>query len=517
MRQTTKRFYGIIAMVAIISGLTGAFALSVAKGDFTRNNNQDDEIIGKAQNSDASFIQTSNISATPQQHIDLTGAAEMACNAVVYIKVGIEGQIQTREYYDPFEDFFGDFFGRGNGGRKRQQIQTPKQYGSGSGVIISSDGYIVTNNHVVEKATEITITLNDNREFSAKVIGLDPSTDLALLKIDATDLPTLTIGDSDNLKVGEWVLAVGNPFNLTSTVTAGIVSAKARNISERSSAGNEISSYIQTDAAINAGNSGGALVNARGELVGINSAIYSQTGNFTGYGFAIPTTIMKKVVTDLKEYGTVQRALIGISGTDLHNYIDAEKQKDPKYNKDFGTNEGIYVAEVASDGAAKQAGIQEGDVIISVNGKKVSKMTELQETIAQYRPGEKVVLGVIRDKKTKSFGLTLLNNKGNTVVQKAVKLDILGAEFKPLSDDMKKTLNLTKGVQVVSLSNGLLKQNGIQPDFIILKVNNQDIRTVDDLESVLKEASKSETNSLFIWGKYPSGKTATYAINLSED
>lgn len=520
MKQTTKRFYGTLLAVAIVSGVTGAAALNWANGRWSgsANGNSSDEVAVE----DDGWLTTAKAHPAANTgsyndgggRVDLTGAAEKASNAVVYIKVTIAGRTETREYYDPFEDFFGDFFGRGNGGRQRQQVQTPKSQASGSGVIISSDGYIVTNNHVVEKADEINITLNDNREFSARVIGLDPTTDLALLKIDATDLPTLVIGDSEALKVGEWVLAVGNPFNLTSTVTAGIVSAKARQLGASQ---NGIESFIQTDAAINAGNSGGALVNARGELVGINAMLYSQTGNFTGYGFAIPTTIMKKVVTDLKEYGTVQRALIGISGLDLNKYIDSEKQKDEKFSKDFGTNEGIYVAEVAEGGAAKEAGIEDGDVIVSVDGKKVSKMSELQEAITQYRPGEKVVIGVIRDKKSKSFGVTLRNNQGNTTVQKAAKLDLLGAEFKPLTDDQKKTLNMTKGVQVVSISDGLLQKAGVQKDFIIMKVNNQDIKDVSDLESALKAASQSEMNSLFIWGKYPSGKTGTFAIDLSEE
>ena len=516
MKQTTKRFYGTVLAVALVSGVTGAFALNFVNNHMASHRNEAVTVSNDwlRTSETAEPMQASNVSAVPQQHIDLTGAAEKACNSVVYIKVTIAGRVETREYYDPFEDFFGDFFGRGNGGRQRQQVQTPKSQASGSGVIISSDGYIVTNNHVVQNASDINITLNDNREFSARVIGLDETTDLALLKIDATDLPALVIGDSEALKVGEWVLAVGNPFNLTSTVTAGIVSAKARQLGATQ---NGIESFIQTDAAINAGNSGGALVNARGELVGINAMLYSQTGNFTGYGFAIPTTIMKKVVTDLKEYGTVQRALIGISGLDLNKYIDSEKQKNEKFDKDFGTNEGVYVAEVAEGGAAKEAGIEDGDVIVSVDGKKVSKMSELQEAITQYRPGEKVVIGVIRDKKTKSFGVTLRNNQGNTTVQKAAKLDILGAEFKPLTDDQKKTLNMTKGVQVVSISDGLLKNAGVQKDFIIMKINNQDIKDVNDVESALKAASQSEMNSLFIWGKYPSGKTGTYAIDLSEE
>ena len=363
MKQTTKRFYGALIGVAFLSGLTGAFAYSLSQKSvdkvlpalsFTEPKQTVEE-------SASSMMQLSTVSAPAAQPVDLTEAAEKACNAVVYIKVVQKGRRQTIEYRDPFEDFFGDFFGRGNGGTQRRQVETPKREAAGSGVIISDDGYIVTNHHVVEDADEITITLNDNREFKARVIGTDADTDLALLKIDATSLPAIVIGDSEQLKVGEWVLAVGNPFNLTSTVTAGIVSAKARNIGAHK---NGIESFIQTDAAINAGNSGGALVNTRGELVGINAMLYSQTGSFTGYGFAIPTTIMKKVVTDLQAYGAVQRAMIGISGMTLHDYIDAKKHDDEKFEADFGTVDGVYVAEVSDDGAASEAGIKSGDVIV---------------------------------------------------------------------------------------------------------------------------------------------------------
>ena len=256
-------------------------------------------------------------SAAPSGLVDLTQAAETSVNAVVYIKVTTNSKTKTVDVQDPFSDFFGDFFGFGGGGRQQRQIQTPKREGSGSGVIISSDGYIVTNNHVVSEADELLVKLNDNREFKGRIIGTDEQTDLALIKIEGKDFPTLPIGNSDDLKLGEWVLAVGNPFNLTSTVTAGIVSAKARSMGA-----NSIESFIQTDAAINRGNSGGALVNARGELVGINAMIYSQTGSYTGYGFAIPTTIMNKVVADLKEFGVVQRAQLGVMGNDVSTYID---------------------------------------------------------------------------------------------------------------------------------------------------------------------------------------------------
>ncbi len=519
MKQTMKRIYGTLALVAFVSGVTGAVTFSFLHNRFANADN-DPVVNGKlADSKDDGFMTLASKDDTPKTHayIDLTEAAEKGCAAVVYIKVTQNGTTRIQEYYDPFDDMFSQFFGRGNGGTQRRQIQTPKRQGAGSGVIISSDGYIVTNNHVVEGADDIEITLNDNREFKATVVGMDANTDLALLKIDGKELPTLVIGDSDELKVGEWVLAVGNPFNLKSTVTAGIVSAKARKIAEVSRTGNEIESYIQTDAAINAGNSGGALVNSRGELVGINAALYSQTGSFTGYGFAIPTTIMKKVVSDLKEYGAVQRALIGISGSDLSAYVDDQKAKDEKWNKDFGTNEGVYVADVMENGAAKEAGIKEGDVIVSVNDKKISKMSELQEVITRFSPGDKVTVGILRDKKAKTVDVVLKNGQGNTQVVKAQNLSSLGAEFKELTADQKKSLNLSNGVQVTKLeSNSPLRKMGVGNDFIIMLANNVKINTVADLERIYKSACESEAKTLFIWGKYPSGRTGSYAIELEQ-
>lgn len=519
MKQTMKRIYGTLALVAFVSGVTGAVTFSFLHNRFANADN-DPVVNGKlADSKDDGFMTLASKDDTPrtQSYIDLTEAAEKGCAAVVYIKVTQNGSTRIQEYYDPFDDMFSQFFGRGNGGTQRRQIQTPKRQGAGSGVIISSDGYIVTNNHVVEGADDIEITLNDNREFKATVVGMDANTDLALLKIDGKELPTLVIGDSDELKVGEWVLAVGNPFNLKSTVTAGIVSAKARKIAEVSRTGNEIESYIQTDAAINAGNSGGALVNSRGELVGINAALYSQTGSFTGYGFAIPTTIMKKVVSDLKEYGAVQRALIGISGSDLSAYVDDQKAKDEKWNKDFGTNEGVYVADVMENGAAKEAGIKEGDVIVSVNDKKISKMSELQEVITRFSPGDKVTVGILRDKKAKTVDVVLKNGQGNTQVVKAQNLSSLGAEFKELTADQKKSLNLSNGVQVTKLeSNSPLRKMGVGNDFIIMLANNVKINTVADLERVFKSACESEAKTLFVWGKYPSGRTGSYAIELEQ-
>ncbi len=516
MKQGNKRFYGILAAIALASGITGAGAYSLASHGVSKS--QDAAALTQSTRNgsqeDGFLMETSN-PLPAAQPVDLTDAAEKACNAVVYIKVTMGGETRTIQYSDPFDDFFGEFFGRGNrGGTQRRQIQTPKQEAAGSGVIISTDGYIVTNNHVVENANEINITLNDNREFTARVVGLDATTDLALLKIDATGLPAITIGDSDALKVGEWVLAVGNPFNLTSTVTAGIVSAKARNVGKSQ---NGIESFIQTDAAINQGNSGGALVNVRGELVGINAMLYSNTGSYTGYGFAIPVSIMKKVVSDLKTYGTVQRALLGVSGMDLHNYIDQKRREDEKFDKDFGTVNGVYVAEVVEDGAAAAAGLQEGDVIVSLDGKPINKMSELQEATTKYSPGDKAEVGFIRDKKQKTATITFRNAKGNTNVVKTQKLDVLGAEFKELTESQKKSLNMTYGVQVSKLSAGRLKQAGMPEDFIILKVNNQNIKSVSDLEQVFKTAQESTEQTLWIWGKTPAGNTRSFAIYLGDE
>mgnify|MGYP002854782751 FL=1 len=499
----------MVIAITLLSGITGAFAYSWADRAFGAQ----DKAEAKIHFSDG-VLNESLYKETPTQPIDLTAAAEKACPTVVYIKVTIGGQTQTIDYYDPFEDFFGDFFGRGNGGNQKRQVQTPKRQGAGSGVIISDDGYIVTNNHVVNGAEEITVTLNDNREFDARVIGLDETTDLALIKIDATDLPAITIGDSDALKVGEWVLAIGNPFNLTSTVTAGIVSAKARHVGGSQ---NGIESFIQTDAAINQGNSGGALVNARGELVGINAMLYSQTGSFTGYGFAIPVSIMKKVVGDLEKYGTVQRALLGVSGMDLKNYIDSQKQKDEKFSKDFGTNDGVYVAEVIEDGAAAAAGLKEGDVITALGDRKVTKMSELQEATTKYSPGDKTTVTYIRDKKEKTATITLRNAKGNTNVVKTQNINVLGAEFKELTESQKNDLNLSYGVQVTKLNDGKLKEAGIPEKFIILKCNNQNIKSVADLEKIFKNAQTSEEQTLWIYGKTPAGQQRSFAVILADE
>lgn len=393
--------------------------------------------------------------------------------------------------------------------------------GFGSGVIISKDGYIVTNNHVVEGADEITVKLNDERELKGRVIGTDPDTDLALLKIEGDDFPTIPVGDSDALKVGEWVLAVGNPFNLNSTVTAGIVSAKARSIGTTAANGQaaSIQSFIQTDAAINSGNSGGALVNAAGELVGINAMLYSPTGAYSGYGFAIPTNLMTKVVSDLKVYGTVQRALLGIKGgdftTDLQMDDEVVKEME-KRMEELGVKDGILVAQVIEGGSA--AGIlKENDVITKLDGKKLHKFTDLQEALSKHRPGDKVQLTIVRDKKEKEVTITLKNAQGNTKVVKNAGMEILGAAFKPVDADLRRQLNLGYGLEVTGVSDGKMADAGIRKGFIILKANGQPMKTVEDLEDVLKAATQTPEQVLFITGMFPSGKRASYAVDLSQE
>ncbi|MCR5129976.1 MAG: trypsin-like peptidase domain-containing protein [Prevotella sp.] len=451
------------------------------------------------------------------QPVDLTYAAEKALPAVVHIKYVQNSKTQTvRVQSDPFEDFFNDPFGffgspnQGNGGTRERRVQTPKKTATGSGVIISSDGYIVTNNHMVEGADELTVTMNDNREFSARIVGTDKTTDLALIKIDGKNLPTIAIANSDDLKVGEWVLAVGNPLGLNNTVTAGIVSAKARSIGA-----NGVESFIQTDAAINQGNSGGALVNARGELVGINDMLVSPTGSNIGYGFAIPTTLMNKVVADIKQYGTVQRALLGIKGGDVINYINEQKEKDSEKEVDLGTNEGVYVSEVESDGAGADIGLEKGDVITHIDGKRVTKMSELQEIMFNKRPGDKISLTFLHNKKSVTKTATLKNAQGNTKVVKQADMDVLGADVRPVTNQQKEQLDINYGLEVLKVNNGKLKDAGITKGFIIQKVNDEDMKTIEDLQKVVKDASMSKEPVLIIKGIYPTGKKAYFVVDLS--
>ncbi|MFR9166995.1 MAG: Do family serine endopeptidase [Dysgonomonas sp.] len=450
-------------------------------------------------------------SFTAEGYPDFTQVAENSIHAVVNIKSVVKqdnSRAGRQRMIDPFEFFFG--FG------DRGDIQPQPSIGFGSGVIISKDGYIITNNHVVDKANEIEVTLNDNRKFTAKLIGADPTTDIALLKIEGNDFPIIPFGNSDDLRVGEWVLAIGNPFNLTSTVTAGIVSAKARGGIGGSGA-ESIQSFIQTDAAINPGNSGGALVNTKGELVGINTAIYSQTGNFAGYGFAVPISIAGKVIADLKEYGTVQRAVLGIVITDVAN----AKEQYPDKTKDIKVTEGVYVDSFADRSPAKEAGVATGDVIVAVDGIKVRNVGELQEQISKHRPGNKVNITVKRGDADKSFTVTLKNRDGNTsVVKKTDGLAAVGAAFKELTPEDKRKYGISFGVEVAGVDNdGKFYSAGISKGFVILKINNQSVSSVSDVESIIQSVGKSQDKGLFVTGFYPNAtdnRTRYYAIDLGE-
>lgn len=448
-------------------------------------------------------------SLTAEGYPDFTKAAENSVHAVVHIKSTVKSQAPAQgrqRAIDPFEYFFG-FGDRG------QDFGTPQpSVGFGSGVIISKDGYIVTNNHVIDKANEIEVTLNDNRKFTAKLIGTDPQTDIALLKIEGNEFAYIPFGNSDNLKVGEWVLAVGNPFNLTSTVTAGIVSAKGRGGIGANSG--DIQSFIQTDAAINRGNSGGALVNTNGELVGINTAIYSQTGDFAGYGFAVPISIAGKVVADIKEYGTVQRAVLGVMIQD----ISVAKEANPDKTKGLKANEGAYVGGFAEMSPAKQAGLEEGDVITAINGVKVKGVSELQDQVNRFRPGDKVKVDVIRGSSTNTYDVTLKNSSGNTsVVKKGDGIAAVGAAFKELSADKKKDLGVSYGVEVAGVDNGgKFYKEGISKGFIIQKINNQPVSSPSQVENIITSTAGSQDKVLFISGITPSGARKYYAVDLSE-
>ena len=448
-------------------------------------------------------------SLTAEGYPDFTKAAENSVHAVVHIKSTVKSQAPAQgrqRAIDPFEYFFG-FGDRG------QDFGTPQpSVGFGSGVIISKDGYIVTNNHVIDKANEIEVTLNDNRKFTAKLIGTDPQTDIALLKIEGNEFAYIPFGNSNNLKVGEWVLAVGNPFNLTSTVTAGIVSAKGRGGIGANSG--DIQSFIQTDAAINRGNSGGALVNTNGELVGINTAIYSQTGDFAGYGFAVPISIAGKVVADIKEYGTVQRAVLGVMIQD----ISVAKEANPDKTKGLKANEGAYVGGFAEMSPAKQAGLEEGDVITAINGVKVKGVSELQDQVNRFRPGDKVKVDIIRGSSTKTYDVTLKNSSGNTsVVKKGDGIAAVGAAFKELSADKKKDLGVSYGVEVAGVDNGgKFYKEGINKGFIIQKINNQPVSSPSQVENIITSTAGSQDKVLFISGITSSGARKYYAVDLSE-
>lgn len=452
-----KNIFSYVVVALLSAGMTlGAYKMFLEPKKYV-----------EYQEGKAGFVQTSlnNSKLYAAENSDFTNAAEGTVDAVVHVK---NTAVQT--YVDPFEQYF---YGT-NKGRQYTQV------GTGSGVIISPDGYIITNNHVVANASEILITLNDKKEYKAKLIGADEAIDIALVKIDAENLPYITFADSDQVKVGEWVLAVGNPYNLTSTVTAGIVSAKGRDLGNN----NRIESFIQTDAAVNPGNSGGALVNARGELIGINTAISSQTGAYVGYSFAVPSNIAKKVVEDLVEFGNTQRAYLGIRFVELNG----------ENFKQLGTDvsEGIFINKVIDKGAAAESGIKPNDVIVKINNVKISKLADLNGQINSHRPGDKVEVTVLRDGAEKVIPVVLKNEFGKEKYGETEFIDnILGMKLTELTAQQKKQYNINYGVSISEIHNDAFKRYGIEEGAVILGIDRQKVTKVADVEQYLRASKEN--------------------------
>jgi len=454
-------------------------------------------------------VKTTYTATSPAaQPVDFEKAASAAVPSVVHIKVTMKAKEVSHmetpggdDQDDPFGGMFRRFFG--DGGQGGHQFVEPDQKASGSGVIISSDGYIVTNNHVVNGATDITVTMNNRRNFKAKVVGTDPNTDLALIKIDAKDLPVMNIGNSDDVKLGQWVMAIGYPLNLDVTVTQGIVSAKSRNIGINTQAVAPVESFIQTDAAVNPGSSGGALVNTNGELIAINSAIASPTGSFAGYAYAIPSNLMKKVISDIMKYGSVQRGYLGISMAP-EGLDDASKKKLGMTNTDV---DGVYVIETSPNGAAAKAGIQKGDVITNVDDQPVTSDARLAELIARDKPGDHVKLTFVRNGETKTADAVLQGKLGNFASTETAAVESLGAKFSDVSKDDAARLGIDGGVVVNDIQNGVLSnQTNMRPGFIITKIGDIRVHNVAEL----KDALSKQGSNFQIQGVYPDSKDVYY-------
>ena len=484
-----RKFLGILA----IAFVGGAVALGLNHFFF------------KGDSAPQSFEEQQKVHFTNQQliadnaGIDFVAVSELATPTVVHIKTELEAPAMgnSQDMFDPF-GFFDD-------PRFRQNV--PRQ-ASGSGVIIMNNGYIVTNNHVIENATKIEVILNDKRSYDAELIGRDPETDLALIKIEEENLPFLSFGNSDEVKVGEWVIAVGNPFNLTSTVTAGIVSAKGRNINLlRQNSEYAIENFIQTDAAVNPGNSGGALVNTRGQLIGINTAIASQTGSYAGYSFAVPVNIAKKVLDDLRKYGEVKRAILGVRIQDITADLAAEKG--------IKEIEGVFIPDVVDGGAADKAGIKAEDIILAIDGEKVNKASELQEKISQYHPGDDVTVSIRRDGDEIEKTVKLLSKEGEKEISTEVDREekrVLGGTFENLGHQEKLDLKIRNGVRIKRIKDGPLKDKGVPEGFVITMIDKQRVYTTKDVEKALE----GKTGSVLIDGVMPDGDEESFAVRIEE-
>ena len=454
----------------------------------------------------------------PTPVVDFTPAANAGTPAVVHIKTTTKARQVTNNLprqRSPFDDLFGGGFDDFFGGPRVQTI--PEQMASGSGAIISQDGYIVTNNHVVQGADEVQVTLKNKKTYKATVVSTDPSTDLAVIKIEEKNLPYLVYGNSDDVKLGQWVLAIGYPLNLDVTVTAGIVSAKARAIGVNARNSNTaIESFIQTDAAVNPGNSGGPLINVNGELIGINSAIASPTGSYAGYSYAIPVNIVKKAVQDMIKYGTVQRAYIGISYPNENLPEAGKKQLDKEFGETWKTNDGIFVLDAAKDGAAYAAGIKKGDIVTKVNGVQVSNSPELQDQVSRYKPGDKISITYVRGGKENTASVTLKNKAGNyDAVKAANSLDILGGELVTVDKKTASANSIDGGVLVKKKGEKAIGKSRIEENFIITNVNGKEIKTIEDLKAVMEKAS----GTMYFEGIFSGFPTETYRfpVNLTAE
>lgn len=492
--------FGFMLLTACLGGVITLGAYKLVETKITDSTSLNDK-------QQTFFASNPSVALSSTGNPDFTQAAALVTPAVVHIKTTYSGSSRSGGV-DPFDDMFQDFFGR------RMPQQRSPQMASGSGVILSEDGYIVTNNHVVENADKIEVVLNDKRSFLAKVIGRDANTDLALLKVTAKGLPSVKMGNSDDVRVGEWVLAVGNPFNLTSTVTAGIVSAKARAIGilgdgqdPAISKSRPIESFIQTDAAINRGNSGGALVNTNGELIGINAAIASQTGNYEGYGFAIPVNLAKKILDDFQKFGSVQRGFLGIQIGE----VDAELAE----KKGLKSTQGVYVDKVVDGGAAQAAGVKEGDVIIKLDNVAVNASSELQEQVGRHRPGDKIAISLVRNGVEKTLTAVLKADEGAKLASSKSAEEVfnkLGASFAPISESTKKKFGLNAGLIVSEVRNGgLFDQVGLPKGTIITAVNGKTVAKVDDLDEAL---GNRKNDMLQITGIAPDGARINYTFQV---
>ncbi len=489
MRHST---FTIIA-TAIVAAVGGSFITSWVSAKYLADNRVEyiEQTVERTPALGAQFT-----SYQQGSYPDLTYAAENAVRAVVNIEVISEIEIPQRMHH-PFFEFFG--IPQEQGGPRRRE-----QRSGGSGVIISTDGYIVTNNHVVENATKLRVKLNDGRTFDAHTIGRDPATDVALIKIEATELPTLAFGSSDALRLGEWVLAIGSPFDLQSTITAGIVSAKARQLDVIPD-NFRIESFIQTDAAVNPGNSGGALVNVHGELVGINTVIKSSTGSYIGYSFAVPESIVRKVVNDLKEYGIVQRAMLGIS----YRYIDQDFIDNMSEETGIKEVSGAYVASVVENGAASEAGIRKGDVIIAIDNAKIDSPTAINEQIGKHRPNDVIKITVKRGGDVKHFEATLRNKAGKAELLARGAIDIsevLGGQFVEADEKLCRRLDIRGGLKVVAIKQGgLLAKARVREGFVITHINDRTVSTLSELNTITDKVRTID-------GVNPDGRSASYVV-----